>query len=485
MPISNRHSLFVLRRGFLVLLGLGLLSGCAHFTARPISPEGSLAQYDRRALSSPGLATFLKANNVSVPAPDGPWSLKALTLTALYYQPSLAEARARLLAAQAAQITARERRNPSLSLAPAYDSGVPSAPSPWIVPISIRWPIATAGRRRDRIAGARHLALAARWNLVKTVWDVRSTLRTALLDLYAARRTEALLGRQEQALRTTLTLLQGQVRAGALSNIEVTRARVELDHTVLAREAEAGRVRQARIELAKGLGVPLRALADIKLSNRPFRMFPEKLTQPQVRQQALLGRADVRAALERYAATQSALQLQIARQWPRLNLGPGFAWNAQLAGDREWTLGLGLTLPILNRNQGPIAEARAQRRLAAARFLAVQSAAIAEIDGALAAYRTALLRVKTAVSLQRSLRAQFRAIDARVLAGEDQPLDLSEAKIALIAGDRDLLATRIEAQRALGRLENGVESSLTFKPLALHDAGDPSLLPCQATRTCG
>jgi outer membrane protein TolC len=310
-------------------------------------------------------------------------------------------------------------------------------------------------------------------------------LRTALLDLYAARRTEALLGRQEQALRTTLTLLQGQVRAGALSNIEVTRARVELDHTVLAREAEAGRVRQARIELAKGLGVPLRALADIKLSNRPFRMFPEKLTQPQVRQQALLGRADVRAALERYAATQSALQLQIARQWPRLNLGPGFAWNAQLAGDREWTLGLGLTLPILNRNQGPIAEARAQRRLAAARFLAVQSAAIAEIDSALAAYRTALLRVKTAVSLQRSLRAQFRAIDARVLAGEGQPLDLSEARIALIAGDRDLLATRIEAQRALGRLENGVESSLTFKPLALHDAGDSSLLPCQATRTCG
>ncbi|MHB1936845.1 MAG: TolC family protein [Acidobacteriaceae bacterium] len=484
MQLSNRGCLSRLQRRYLVLLALGLLAGCAHFVSRPISPEKSLSRYDHRSLSSPGLKAFLAANHVGTPAPGRRWGLKTLTLVALYYQPSLAEARARLLAAQAAQITAGERPNPSLSVSPAYDSGVPSALSPWIVPVRIRWPIDTAGRRADRLAEARHAAMAARWDLVTSVWSVRSRVRAALLELYAARRAEVLRGRQEQALRTVVTLLKGQFRAGALSSYEVTRARIKLDRAILAQQAAAGQVRQARIDLANALGVPRRALAAIRLSHREFTTFPKALTRTQVRREALLGRADVRAALERYAASQSALQLQIARQWPRLNLGPGYAWNAQLAGDSEWSLGLGLTLPVLNRNQGPIAEARARRRLAAAHFLTVQSAAITQIDRALAAYRTALLRVKTAGALQRSLRGQLVATTAQVQAGSRQPLDLAEARVALVAGERNRLTTRIEAQQALGRIEEALQNPLTFRPLALHDARHPFFPKCRTTRTC-
>ena len=470
IPISAKSMPTAPRRRRLWLLALGLLSGCAHFQPRPIFPAGSLAAYESRSLANPGLGKFLADNHVPLPGPGRPWDLKALTLATFYYQPSLAYARAQLLAAQAARITARERPNPSLSLTPGYDSGVPAVPSPWIVPVAIDWPIETAGRRGDRMAEARHFAAAARWELVGTVWGVRSRLRSALLRLYTARQTDSLLARQVSALARVFNLLEGQFRAGAVSSYDVTRARIALDNAILARQAQEGRIREARIALAAAIGVPVSALRGLPLSFASFRQFPRDLTRPAVRQQALLGRSDVRAALAQYAASQSALKLEVARQWPNIALGPGYAWNSQLAGDREWQLGLSLTLPVLNQNQGPIAQARARRRVAAAQFLGVQSAAVAQIDGALAAYRSALAQVRTAQSLLGNLTRQLKSIRARVSAGELQPLDLANAEVAFYAGAQNQLTTRLAAQQALGALQDAVQSPLTLRPSLLQSA---------------
>ncbi len=467
IPISAKSMPTAFRTRRLWLLALGLLSGCATFQPRPISPAGSLASYDSRSLANPGLGKFLASNHIDLPARGRPWNLKALTLAAFYYQPALAAARAQLLAAQAARVTARERPNPSLSLTPGYDSGVPAVPSPWIVPVALDWPIETAGRRGDRMAEARHLAAAARWDLVGTVWGVRSRLRSALLALYTARQTESLLARQVSALQRVFNLLEGQFRAGVVSSYDVTRARIALDNATLAQQAQQGRIREARIALAGAIGVPVSALRGVHLSFAGFKRFPRDLTRPAVRQQALLGRADVRAALAQYAASQSALKLEIARQWPNIALGPGYAWNSQLAGDREWQLGLSLTLPVLNQNQGPIAQARARRRLAAARFLGVQSAAVTQIDGTLAAYRSTLGQVRTAESLLASLTRQLESIRAQVSAGELQPLDLANAEVAFYAGAQNQLVTRLAAQQALGALQDAVQSPLTLRPSQL------------------
>ena len=470
IPINAKSMPTAFRMRRLWLLAVGLISGCATFQPRPISPAGSLAAYESRSLANPGLGKFLAANHVPLPGPGRPWDLKALTLATFYYQPSLAYARAQLLAAQAARITARERPNPSLSLTPGYDSGVPAVPSPWIVPIAIDWPIQTAGRRGDRMAQARHLAAAARWDLVGTVWGVRSRLRSALLELYTARQTESLLAQQVSALRSVFNLLEGQFRAGVVSSYDVTRARIALDNATLARQRQQGRIRESRIALSTAIGVPVSALRGVPLSFSGFKQFPRDLTRPAVRQRALLGRSDVRAALAQYAASQSALKLEIARQWPNIALGPGYAWNSQLAGDREWQLGLSLTLPVLNQNQGPIAEARARRRVAAVQFLGVQAAAVAQIDGALAAYRSTLAQVRTADSLLGNLTHQLKSIRAQVSAGELQPLDLANAEVAFYAGARNQLATRLAAQQALGALQDAVQSPLTLRPALLQSA---------------
>jgi outer membrane protein TolC len=451
-------------RGFLILVCAGQLAACAHFQPRPLSPGASVSGFESRSLEAPGLRVFLAANHLAPPARGAAWSLRTLTLAAFYYAPALAEARASLLAAQAGQITAGERPNPSLAITPGHDAVIPGALHPWIVPLSLDWPIETAGKRGYRLAQAQHLAAAARWELVGTVWQVRSRLRAALLELYAAQQSESLLARGESTRRQVAHLLEGQLTAGNVSSYEAAQARIALDSAILARQVAASRSRQARIALAGALGVPLRALDGARFSFTDLQTFPLELTRPQARQRALLERADVRAALERYAASQSALQLQIARQWPDVDLGPGFAWNEQLAGDREWELGLSLPLPILNHNEGPIAEAKAQRALAAAHFLTVQTAAITQIDSSLAAYESARAQLSTADALLADLEHQLRAARAQVTAGELQPLDLVDARLAYEAGAGSRLEALARAQQALGRLEDDMQSPLTLSP---------------------
>jgi len=459
------------RSGLGGLLAAGLLAGCVHYQAKPLSPPGTAAAFGLRTLADASLGNFFTANHVAPPGPQESWDLKQLTLVALYYQPALAEARAQLLAAQAAEVTAAARPNPSLSLTPGYDSGIPGASSPWIVPLSFDLPIETAGKRGYRAAAARAVAEAARWDVVAAVWQVRSQVRAALLALHTAQESEALLAREETAQHDVVRLLEGQLAAGVVSSYEVTQARIAVDATRLSRQQAAAQDRQARVQLAGALGVPLSALDGCRLSFADFARLPRELTAPEVRRDALLNRADVRGALADYAASQSALQLEIANQYPDIHLGPGYAWNAGSAGDSEWDLGLSLTLPVLDRNEGPIAEAKARRAVAAAHFQTVQAQALNAIEGALTAYDSALQQVATAGTMQQNLRRRLDSVRAQVQAGEAEPLAVANAEVEFAAAAQTRLDALAGAQQALGLLEDAVQSPLTLSPDEIAGAG--------------
>jgi cobalt-zinc-cadmium efflux system outer membrane protein len=452
-----------------ILLALAFVAGCAQFHPQPISPERTAEAFASRSLTNSELREFLAANQAQANA--APWDLKALTLVAFYYQPTLAEARAQLLSAQAATLTAGQRPNPSVTVTPGYDSQIPGSPSPWIVPLTFDWPIETAGKRRRRIEEAEHLAEAGRWNLVGTVWQVRSQVRAALLSYYYTQQTETLLAREEVAQSNVVRLLEGQLAAGMISEFETTQAHIALNTTQLAQQDAIGKFRQARVELAHALGVPTSAVEDVPLSFAELNEFPLALTRPNVRQQALLNRADVRGALAEYAASQSALQLQIAQQYPDVHLGPGYAWNSGNAGDNEWSLGLTVTLPLLNHNQGPVAEAEAKRSQAAAHFLTVQANALAQIDGVLAGYQAALSQAATAKALLDNLQKRLNSVRAQTQAGEAEPIALATAEVEFATGMLNQLDALAKAQQALGLLEDATQSPLTLAPSVIAAAG--------------
>jgi outer membrane protein TolC len=447
-----------------IIFGATLLAGCATFHSQPISPEKTADTFDTRSLADENLRAFLETNHVTGDWPRQSWDLNALTLVAFYYQPTLAEARAQWAAVEATKITAGERPNPTVGFTPTYDT---TAPPPWIIGVTWDIPIETAGKRGKRIAQAEHLSEAAQWDFVGAAWQTRSHVRAALLNLYAARETESLLARQEAAQSNVVRLLDGQFSVGAVSSYEVTQARVTLGTTRLARQDATGQAAQARVQLASALGLPLRALDGIEFSFDGLNQFPQDLTAPEVRRDAILNRADVRGALADYAASQSALQLEIAKQYPDLHLGPGYELDQT---DNKWSLGVSLDLPILNHNQGPVAEATANRAAAAAHFLTVQTSAIAEIDSALAGYDAALQKSATAKSLLEDLQKQLDSVHAQALAGEAEPLTLANAEAEYATGAQSRLDALVKAQEALGQLEDAVQSPLTLTPETIRAA---------------
>lgn len=466
----SRHFPFLPRRAALVAFVLGALAGCAHYDAQPILPEKAAADLADRSLNDDGLRRFLAANLGREPSPWPlpQWDLEQLVLAAYYYQSSLDVARAEWRVATAGKITAGERPNPTLGLSGTYDT---TTTPPWIPAVTFDIPIETAGKRGYRLAQAQHLADAARWNLLAAVWQVRSGVRAALLDLYSARETESLLARQEAAQSDVVRLLESQLAAGNVSGFEVMQARIALDTTRLARQQAYRQDAETRAGLADALGLPVSALQDVSLSFAGLDEFPATLTAPEVRRQALLNRTDVRGALAEYAASQSALQLEIAKQYPDLNLGPGYEYDQT---DNKWTLGVSLTLPILNQNQGAIAEARAKRELAAAHFFAVQSKAAGQIDLALAGYQAALQQSATAGTLLGNLQKRLDSVGTMREAGEADALTVANAQIEFNTGALARLDALVKAQQALGQLENSTQSPLVLPAAALQNAATNS-----------
>jgi cobalt-zinc-cadmium efflux system outer membrane protein len=442
-----------------------VLDGCARFQPQPLAPDRTAADFESRSLTNPDLRAFLETNHVAGEWPRASWDLNALALVSFYYHPDLAVARARWAVADAARVTAGERPNPSVSFAPTYDT---TTPPPWILGVSFDVPIETAGKRSYRLDQAEHLSEAARWNFVSAAWQVRSRTRASLLGLYAASQTEALLSRQVAAQSNVVRLLEGQYQAGNVSEFDVTQARIALDSSRLAFQSAQSQQAGALAQLAQSLGLPVQALADARFSYAGLSDFPQALTATEVRRQAILSRADVRGALAEYAASQSALQLEIAKQYPDIHLGPGYELDQT---DNKWTLGLSVTLPVLNQNQGGIAEARARREEAAASFLSVQATAIGEIDRALAGYRAALEQSATAAALQRNSQKRLESIVAMQQAGEVDALAVANARVEYNTGALSQLDAVVRAQQALGQLEDAVQSPLELPEAALRDSG--------------
>ncbi len=446
-------------------LGLAVVmaaaGACVRYHARPIEPAKAMEEFEARRLEARELGDFLVRSGEVKEWPPAAWDLKALTLAALYYHPDMDIARAQFGAARGGVVTAGERPNPTLGLLTGFNSTTPrSEMAPWIPEVSLDIPIEVAGKRGIRIAQARKLAEAARWDVLTTAWEVRSRLSGALLEVWSAGEKATLLSEQEKLQAETVRLLEVQKDAGEASVYDLTQARVALDNARLAAVEGVRAGEEAMAHLASALGLPRRALDGVRLSFDAFRAISPDIPAGEVRHHALLNRSDILAALAAYAASEAALRLEIAKQYPDLHLGPDYQLDQT---NSKWTLGLSFELPILSRNRGPIAEAKARREESAARFLAVQSQAIGELDAAVEDCRAAVLKAGAAEDLLANLTVQERAARARRELGEISGLEFLGVRLELNAGAQARLEALVQAQEAVGRLENAAQSPLDVR----------------------
>jgi outer membrane protein TolC len=432
---------------FLVIIIIAVMSGsCAKFHAEPLSTEQTSASYLSRTLDDPGLQKYIQdsLHKETVPWPPQSWDFTLLTLAAFYYSPDLELARAQWAEALAGEITAAELPNPTLDLVINLE-----------VMLSI--PVETAGKRGYRKEQAKHLSEAARWNIEAEAWRVRSHVRRSLLDLYSDQQQKLLLDDQMKLNEQMVGLLQNRLRAGEVAQFELGRAQIERDQArKLLSELET-RTATDRATLAAALGVPAPALAGIEFNFDLFELPPPELDLNQLKDKALQNRPDILQALAEYEAAQSALQLEIAKQYPDLSIGPGYEWGK---GVNEWRVGISMTLPVFNQNQGGIAQAKARRTKAAGRFIALQAAVIAELDRSLAEYQGTLRELESADSVLISQDKQRRSAEAMFNAGETDRIDLLDAQMRYLSARASRLTAALNAQTALGYVEDAAQYSL-------------------------
>ena len=452
-----------------------LLSACASYHPQPIAAATLMRSFEARTLADPELLRYVAAHDHRAVdgRPPPQWNLDTLTLAAFYFSPELDVARAEAGVSQAAIKTAGQRPNPLLQLPLGYTTNVKDGQSPYTFGLGLDIPIETAGKRGYRIAQARQLSNATRFRVGGVAWQLRSRLRTQLLDLYAATRKTEILQRQIAAQQQIAGMLDKRLALGAASAPEANQARIALIQTRIALADARRWIQDQHAQIASTVGVPVSALADIPIDfaafepshtdgAEPGRNFADIPTDA-ARREAILNRADLLAALSDYAASQAALQLEVARQVPDIHLGPGYTFDT---GAHKFGFSItGISLPIFNRNQGPIAEAVARRKEMAARVNSMQAQAIGDTDRALQNYRVALQQLRRAESVLVRQRRQWRSAQTAFKTGETDRLTLQLAQSSLDANMLVRQDALVQLQRTIGQLEDALQRPLSATAL--------------------
>lgn len=425
----------------LVLAGTSLsalLAGCASYEPKPIDPQAQSQEFELRALAA------------------GPWRLEALQSEAVRRHPDAAGAAARRQAAEAAIISAGARPNPAFSASAQNNASAEPGALSWTYGLGVDMPLEVAGKRDLRLARATWLALAAEQTQTEALWRIQGRARDAY---FAAAPIDRMYFERARIHEDLAKEIDRRLAAGMVGGGEALQARLAARQAQLAANDTQRRREEGLRKLAAATGLPARAIenAELPFDDLGGESLPDPDDVAKIARDALRVRPDVLAALAEYEASQAALQLEIARQYPDVSIGPGYTWDA---GALKWSLGLALNIPIFDRNRGPIAEAQARRKEAAAAFRAVQEQAIAEIFDAQSTYGQVLRQLRATERIALDQRVRQRAADAAFQAGAVDRLALLAARLEAAAAETALEETRLDAHRSVGRVEDALRRTL-------------------------
>lgn len=443
-----------------------LAAACIPYRPAPLVPAALGAAFSTRRLDEPGLVRFLAARGVS--ATDSGWRPRNLGLAAIYFHPVLDEARAALAATRAAEITAGARPYPDVRTGAGFATSTATGESPWTVMLAAGLTLETGGKRSARRARSLARSLASTLRLRASTWKVAIAAEAAGVAALVADGGAADARLESEAVAQLLTLLRARYAEGSITLADVAQVEAELQAAVVARtDAERART-AARASLAGALAVPVDEALTVAVANDTAGACAvlDTLDHRRLQSFALRRRDDVGALLADYAAAEADVRVEVARQHPDVQLGPGIAWDQ---GVVRWTLGLALPSVALNRNRGPIAEAEAQRAGAAARFEATQQLAIREVGAARLDCAGARDLLAAADSLIRGTEERLRLSAAAYSRGETGATETAFARLALIRAARAQRAARRQVELAGIAFEQALGGWLAGPPFTAAD----------------
>ena len=234
------------------------------------------------------------------------------------------------------------------------------------------------GKRARRLDAARAVVRQADAENLLLRQQIAGRVAAAYWTAVASAGIAKLLEDDMEAVDRIVRYNQARVDAGAMRGVDLIRVQIERDRLLLALEAARGDVVLTRIELFRQMGRA--ADPKIELSDSLDATPP---VQTQSMAVIMAARADVAAAREAVAAAEAGVKLQRAMGVPDLDLLGGYKRNT---GNNTIYTSLQLPLQFRNRNQGEVARAEANVRLAKDRLQQLELSVAADVAAAQEAY---------------------------------------------------------------------------------------------------
>ena len=448
------------------LFSIPLIASCAFqtYTAKPIHPEIVAQNFALKSPNDTNFKAFLQNKGYqNLTFPIQHWDLNTLIDCALFFHPSLNQARESWKAAQASEKLASKKPLPTVNAGIGHSNQANDDINPFAYHFSIDIPIETQNKREIQIESFAHLSNVAKLEVAQTAWNLRHQVTQAWVDLFW-QQSQRSLQTQEVALRQEIVdMIEKRVQFGLASNIDLSQAKLQY----LASKTQLQTLEKNKLpliaKLANHLGLPLSAVSEMQFNFDALATLNSQVTaMPEIQAAALLNRLDVRIALERYAVAEAKLKLEVAKQYPDISISPSYAYEF---GDKIWALGFSSLLNMLEKNSAAIQQAAQLREVEVAQFERLQANVIAEAQLNQANLIQTQQQIESATVQFKEQQHGLRQTSAQLNAGEADRLALVMAKLAVLTAEKDLEHARYQRIISMVQLENSLQLPLMTENL--------------------
>lgn len=421
-----------------------------------------------RAMATATAAVLCVVLVLASPAHAQDLTVEQLVMMAIERAPDLRAARAELAVAAGQVTQAALRPNPTAATSHEQGSG-----GTMNTVVGVEWPL-DRSRRPARVEVAQRASDLTALSVRERERLMAAAVREQAGRLLAARRTLEVTTEALVAARRTRDLLERQVAEGRAPQLDANLAALEAVQIEADAILATGEVEASIIELKALVGLPpdaalvIRDTLEALVRSAPVPRVTATValeTRPDLRD--ALGRIALADAEAEYVRRSATFDLTLVGAYTRTQAGfsqTGFdsrGVRVPIEGVfHTATVGARVSLPFLNKNQGLLASAVAERGRAEALFDARQRMARAEIDAADARDREARRAVELYASTARDVARQnvdvvleaydlgrFRLSD--LLAQQRRYLEIEAAYTAVLSRAYE---ARSALRRALGEI---------------------------------
>ncbi len=326
-----------------------------------------------------------------------------------------------------------------------------------------------AGKRGKRLTVAERELEAYRWQLADRERTLREEVKAVFYDAMLAEQRLKLTDQSIELNRQLLEVTKDRLAAGDIPELEMNLAKVELTRSEGARIEIERALLQTRARLFTFMGLP--AGETPAISGTLDDGFSLDKNLPDLKQMALGKRPDLKALDAE--KTRGDADIALARSETIPNLTAGLAFRRDTTGmeiggvegkDTAYTIGLKLSMPIplFDRNQAGVQEARAKRSSTESRLTAATRNVEREVETAY----TSVLNAEKVQSLYKSniipqLEENLKLTQESYRLGEVGILSVIQEQKKFFEVSDGFLTALHARQLALVKLESAVATELT------------------------